>query len=274
MPAALTVAVGDTTQIRAVAALRDDTYQVITTLGTWESSDPAIATVNASGVVRGVAPGTADVTVTLDGLTAQSTVTVVAAAAAGAFWGGVSLPGGDTGTLTLAFGASPRVSGTILLARGAFILTGRLDEPTRVVTLTGGAYRFTGTFDGSIASGTLTDESGATGGFVVVDAGRNAVTPFCGGYVSDGVTPLDNADNGSFILSASLDGTVAATALTSDATSAPLIATGRRSGDTARLTTTDGQAIDVSFAGGTATGLFTTSTNAVAAFNATTAKCH
>jgi hypothetical protein len=275
MPGALTLAVGDTTQIRSVAALRNDTYQVITTLGSWVSSDPAVVTVNESGVARGVAPGTADVTLTLDGLTAKATVTVTPpGATSAAFWGGAALPGGDTATLMLSTEGVPRVSGTLFFARGAVTLTGLLDAPTNILSLVGGGYSFTGTLVGAIASGTFTDASGAVGGFVAVDAGHAAVASLCGKYTSNGVTVLDSADEGGFVVATSLEGTTAATAVTADATTAPLIATGRRQGDKATLVTSDNRVVDVALAGGTVTGVFTTATGAAAAFNATTAGCH
>ncbi|EPZ2457262.1 Ig-like domain-containing protein [Citrobacter youngae] len=48
---------GDTTSLTATLAPAGATDSV-----TWESSDPVVATVNASGVVTGVAAGTATIT--------------------------------------------------------------------------------------------------------------------------------------------------------------------------------------------------------------------
>jgi len=274
MPATATLGAGDTMQIRAVAGLRDNTYRIVTTLGTWESSDAAIAAVDASGVVRGVAPGTADITLTLDGLSTRTAVTVTAAGA-GSFnyWGGVSLPNGETGTLLLTFDGAPRLAGTLFLSRAAITLTGRLDDPTGVVALVGGGYSFTGKLADGVASGTFVDANGVVGGFVTVDAGHTAVSTFCGQYTSGGVTPLDNADAGGFLVAVSLSGSAAATALTSDATIAPIVASGHRTGDNATLFTGDGNGVTVAFSGGTATGAFVAPTGAAASFNATTAAC-
>jgi hypothetical protein len=274
MPAALTLGAGDTMQIRAVAGLRDNTYQIVTTLGTWLSSDAAIAAVDASGVVRGVAPGTADITLTLDGLSTKTAVTVTAAGA-GSFnyWGGVSLPDGRTGTLLLSFDGAPRLAGTLFISRSSITLTGRLDDPTGVVNLVGSGYIFTGKLADGVASGTFVDGSGVVGGFVAVDAGHTAVSTFCGQYTSGGVTPLGNPDGGGFLVAVSLGGTSAATALTSDATSAPLVASGRRAGDNATLLTGDGSPVTVAFAGGTATGAFVAPSGVAASFNAKTAAC-
>jgi hypothetical protein len=274
MPPAVTLGAGDTTQIRAVAGLRDNTYQIVTTVGTWLSSDAAIATVDASGVVRGVAPGTADITLTLDGLSTKTAVTVTAAGAGSfSYWGGVARPNGATGTLLLSFDGAPRLDGTLFISRTSITLTGRLDEPTGVVNLVGGGYTFTGTLTGGVASGTFVDANGVVGGFVTVDAGHSAVSTFCGQYTSGGVTPLGNADAGGFLVAVSLSGTSAATALTSDATSAPVIASGHRAGDNATLLTGNGDPVTVAFSGGTATGAFVAPTGVAASFNAKTSTC-
>jgi hypothetical protein len=57
-------AVGATAQFTAVATMTGGTTQTVTGQATWSSSNTAIATVNASGMVTGVAPGEVDVTAT------------------------------------------------------------------------------------------------------------------------------------------------------------------------------------------------------------------
>jgi lipopolysaccharide export system protein LptA len=56
--------VGATAQFAAVATMTGGTTQTVTGQATWSSSNTAIATVNASGMVTGVAPGEVDVTAT------------------------------------------------------------------------------------------------------------------------------------------------------------------------------------------------------------------
>src|SRR5690606_32491770 len=73
--------------------------------GTWSTSDAAIATVNATGVVTGVAPGTATITYTLtngDGCTGTQTlvVTVNALPVVPAITGTLDLFEGGTTTLS------------------------------------------------------------------------------------------------------------------------------------------------------------------------------
>lgn len=78
-PAALTLEVGQTGALTATVAPATATNKAVT----WTSSVPAIATVDASGTVKGIAPGTATITVkTADGgKTATCAVTVKEAAA-------------------------------------------------------------------------------------------------------------------------------------------------------------------------------------------------
>ncbi|HEY3886535.1 MAG TPA: Ig-like domain-containing protein [Vicinamibacterales bacterium] len=68
--------VGGQTQFAAVAIFNDDTTQDITTTSTWQSSDPAIATVNTTGVVSAVASGVVTLKVTFDNITGSTTITV------------------------------------------------------------------------------------------------------------------------------------------------------------------------------------------------------
>ena len=78
-PAALTLEVGQTGALTATVAPATATNKAVT----WTSSAPAIATVDASGTVKGIAPGTATITgKTADGgKTATCAITVKAAAA-------------------------------------------------------------------------------------------------------------------------------------------------------------------------------------------------
>lgn len=275
LPSSLTLGVGDATQMRSVAVLRDATYQVVTSSATWASSAATIATVDAGGVVRAIAPGTATVTVTLDTLTATSTVTVTAASSTPpTFWGGLSLGGGETATLKVSLDGAPRASASVFLPRGVLDLVGRIDAPTGIVTLAGNGYTFSGTLADGVLRGTFVDPSGVTGGFVAIDATRTAVSTFCGKYVSGGVTSGGNADTGSVLLAASLDGVVAGTALVSDASAAPIVAIGRRTGSTFASTSADNVAINGVIQSPAASGSFQTRAGTPAGFNASVSACH
>ena len=70
---ALSVKMGKTVSLRATVAPRKTDFKTVT----WTSSNPAVATVDARGRVRGMAPGTAIITATTsNGLTASCGITV------------------------------------------------------------------------------------------------------------------------------------------------------------------------------------------------------
>ena len=65
---------GDTLQLRATATLSDTTTQNVSSLAQWNSTNPNVATVTASGLVTIVAAGESDVAATYQGRTAGHTV--------------------------------------------------------------------------------------------------------------------------------------------------------------------------------------------------------
>ena len=71
-----TIQVRGTTRVRAAAIAREG-YDVGVTDFTYESSDTTIAVVDERGTVRGIAPGTATITATRDGLAGDAEVVVV-----------------------------------------------------------------------------------------------------------------------------------------------------------------------------------------------------
>jgi uncharacterized protein YjdB len=75
---AVELAVGETTQL-AYTPRFSNNGAFIPQSYFWRSSAPEIATVDANGIVTAVSPGQAFVTVTVDGHTGQTTVTVRAA---------------------------------------------------------------------------------------------------------------------------------------------------------------------------------------------------
>jgi uncharacterized protein YjdB len=80
-PATGTVTVGATQQFSATGADTEGGSSDLTGSATWSSSDPTIATIDASGLARGVSPGTATITATSGGFSATAALTVDAPSA-------------------------------------------------------------------------------------------------------------------------------------------------------------------------------------------------
>lgn len=75
-PTIKNVSIGDT--VRLVATLKDAAGNVLTgRTVTWTSSSPTVATVNTTGLVTGVAPGTAAITATSEGKSGVAVMTVL-----------------------------------------------------------------------------------------------------------------------------------------------------------------------------------------------------
>lgn len=75
-PATATLGAGGTTQLTATA--RDASGNVVAQPVTWSSSSAAVATVSSTGLVSGVASGSATITATASGRTGTATITVTA----------------------------------------------------------------------------------------------------------------------------------------------------------------------------------------------------
>jgi uncharacterized protein YjdB len=74
-PASVSLAVGDTTRLRAT--LTESTGRVVVGRATdWTTSDGGVATVLATGAVRAIGVGTATITATSEGHSGTSVVTV------------------------------------------------------------------------------------------------------------------------------------------------------------------------------------------------------
>jgi uncharacterized protein YjdB len=70
--------VGATTQFTAIATMSNGTTQDVTSLSTWQSSNTSSATVSSSGVVTGVAEGTATVQATYLNVSGTDAITIPA----------------------------------------------------------------------------------------------------------------------------------------------------------------------------------------------------
>jgi uncharacterized protein YjdB len=159
MPATFRVEAGET--VSAEVVVRDPTGRVLPgRIPSWSSSALAIASVDAAGLIRGVAPGTAVVTARLDALVASGMVTVLPAAPVARVDvtpASATVTEGRTITLT----ASPRdAAGRALNGRTVTWTTGNGGvasvAATGVVTgVTPGATVITATVDGRQGSALL-----------------------------------------------------------------------------------------------------------------------
>jgi trimeric autotransporter adhesin len=78
-PSTLSVAIGQTEQITATGSFSDGTTQNITSTASFTSSNPAVATISAAGVLQGVATGGANITATSGSVHVTQPVLVTAA---------------------------------------------------------------------------------------------------------------------------------------------------------------------------------------------------
>lgn len=79
-PASQQLAINTTRQYTATGSYSNGTTPSITARVAWASSNNAVATISAQGIVTTVAAGAATISATLDGVTGNTTLTVVAAA--------------------------------------------------------------------------------------------------------------------------------------------------------------------------------------------------
>jgi hypothetical protein len=275
-PTALSMAVGDTTQIRSVEVKVNDPDEIVMSRGTWQSSNTSVASVGATGIATALSAGTADITVTVDGLSATVTVTVAAStSAAQTFTGIAATPGSATGSLSITIGSNEHAIGQLFAADQTVTqLVGRLDAATNVINVAGGGVTLLGTRSGSTIAGTYTAGASATSGFAVIDSTHVAVTTYCGTYTSDATTSLGNPDTGAFAAAVGLDGTVVGAAAVSDGASTPRTFAGRRTANALAMTFATGGAVSGSVQGDSVTGTFPTTGGATASFSASSGACH
>jgi len=130
---ASTLAAGTKTQLTAVANYSDGSSQNITGLVSWSSSDSNVATVNTSGEVTAVAPGTATITGSFGGQTSTLTITVTAAT--------VSASWSSSSPTLVSVDANGQIKA---LAVGSAIISGSLGGTTSTISIAATAATVTG----------------------------------------------------------------------------------------------------------------------------------
>jgi hypothetical protein len=81
-PATPSLAKGGTLQFTAVGSFSDKSTEDLTSLVTWASATPTVATIGSSGLATALATGTSKISATLQGVSGSTVLTVTAAAAA------------------------------------------------------------------------------------------------------------------------------------------------------------------------------------------------
>jgi len=176
-PATASVAVGATVQLTATT--KDANGNVLTgrTI-TWSSSATGMATANSSGLVSGVAAGSATITATSEGKSATATITVTAATPPPVATVTVS-----PASASVAVGSTVQLTATTKDANGN-VLTGRVitwsSNATAIASVNGtglvsgvaaGSATITATSEGKSGSSGITVTGGTSGTVVFVGAG-------------------------------------------------------------------------------------------------------
>ena len=176
-PATASVAPGATVQLSATT--KDANGNVLTgrTI-TWSSNATAIATVNSSGLVSGVAAGPATITATSEGKSGTATITVTTAPPPPVATVTIS-----PATASVAVGATVQLTATTKDANGN-VLTGRTvtwsSNATGIATVNGsglvsgvaaGSATITATSEGKSGTAAVTVTGGTSGTVVFVGAG-------------------------------------------------------------------------------------------------------
>ena len=161
VPSSLSLPLGSSGQLQAMASMSDGTTQDMSATATWSSIQPAIATVNAQGTVTATGKGSTQLSATYQGVTGSASVTVVAPALTSVTVtpNQVSLPIGETEQLT-ATGTYTDGSTQNLTQTATWISS---VPTTASVSVTGSATaKVIGTVTISATSGTVTGTASLT----------------------------------------------------------------------------------------------------------------
>ncbi|MBV7414186.1 Ig-like domain-containing protein [Aeromonas sp. sif2433] len=251
----MTLAAGLTGQLAANGSYSDGSSVNVTPSVSWTSSDPAVATVDASGLVTGVTPGTATITGTLDGQSATLSVTITNATLN---VGGLTI---TVPPMTLAVGLTGQLaaSGTYSDGTSADVTANvqwSSDPAIATVSLTGlvtavapGTVTITGTLDGQSAtlSVTVTNATINAGGLTItvppmtLAAGQTGQLAANGSY-SDG-SSVDVTASVSWVSSDPAVATVDASGLVTGVAPGTATITGTLGGQSATLSVTVSNAV-------------------------------
>ncbi len=184
-PASPSIAVGATQPFTATATYSDGTTQNVTAKATWTAANPAVATVNASGVATAIASGTTGITASLNGISGTATLNVtgltisvtpnpatVVVGATQQFTAKATYPDGSTGdvTATAAWSVDNTAVATVNATTG--LATG----------VAAGSTTVRASFNGASGSASVTVTIAANSGVNIptwhVDNNRSGLNPY------------------------------------------------------------------------------------------------
>lgn len=164
LPAALSLPIGTSGRLRAIGTFSDHTLKEVSADATWSTQAPAIATVDANGLVSGLAKGSSQVAALLTGQTATASVDVTDAALAALVIAPVSV--------VLPVGATQRLFATGIYSDGT------LHDATASATWS----------SDTAAVATLSNAAGSRGRVTAVGQGTGAATTSLGSVTSNAST--------------------------------------------------------------------------------------
>ena len=175
-PATASVSQGQTTQLSAVT--KDANGNVLTGRGvTWSSSNQAVATVNASGLVTGVAAGSATITATSEGQSGTAAITVIAVPVASVTVSPASASVG-TGQTTQLTAVTKDANGNVLTGRAVTWQSSNTGVATvngsgLVTGIAAGSATITATSEGQSGTAAITVTGAAPGCLTSTTAVQN-----------------------------------------------------------------------------------------------------
>jgi uncharacterized protein YjdB len=171
-PAVLTVGIGASAPLTALAVFADGRTTDVTASATWVSTATEVATVTAAGEVGGVSAGASIVAATFDGLTGRSSVTVTASP--------ITALRIDPATQSITVGATATFTATAVYANGTQSdVTAQATWTTLTpgVASSAGAGSFTGSAEGATdVAATFSGQSANAKLTVLADATIVSVT--------------------------------------------------------------------------------------------------
>jgi uncharacterized protein YjdB len=197
-PSSTSIGVGSQTQLTAVP--RDGGGQVLTgRTVTWTSGAPGLASVSGTGLVTGIAAGTAVILANVEGVVASATVSVgsVAVASVSVSPTSANLTVGGTAsfTATLRDAAGNVLSGRVVGWSSSDQAVATVSQSGQMTAVGAGSATITATAEGQTGTATVTVAPGGPGPIVSITLSPSTLTLAVGGTQALTATALDAQGN-------------------------------------------------------------------------------